>query len=178
MHPEPHTDLDNLNTVQHNLRHSTKGSNDAYDVTVSLTGFGRGSSSPCAFWHKDKGLWLVVHGDDFTSSGNEIKLKWLVREFEKKYITNVRGIVEPRVPQFEFNDDHNWILEWKSDRNTCGTDPLHVDMIINGACLATAKGLMSWAVLEQSEGEEELSKNDAFRIRSLAARCNFLSVVQ
>ena len=37
MHPEQHTDLDNLNTVQHNLRNSAKGSNDAYDVTVSLT---------------------------------------------------------------------------------------------------------------------------------------------
>ena len=39
MHPEPHTDLDNLNTVQHNLRHSARRSNDAYDVTVSLTGY-------------------------------------------------------------------------------------------------------------------------------------------
>ena len=39
MHPEPHTDLDNLNTVQHNLRNSAKGSNDAYDVTVSLTSY-------------------------------------------------------------------------------------------------------------------------------------------
>ena len=39
MHPEPHTDLDNLDTVQHNLRNSAKGSNDAYDVTVSLTGY-------------------------------------------------------------------------------------------------------------------------------------------
>ena len=39
MHPEQHTDLDNLNTVQHNLRTSAMGSNDAYDVSVSLTGF-------------------------------------------------------------------------------------------------------------------------------------------
>ena len=37
MHPEPHTDLDNLNTVQHNLRNSAKGSNDAYNVPISLT---------------------------------------------------------------------------------------------------------------------------------------------
>ena len=37
MHPEPHTDLDNLNTMQHNLRTSAKGSNDAYEVSVSLT---------------------------------------------------------------------------------------------------------------------------------------------
>ena len=38
MHPELHTDLDNLNTVEHNLRNSAKGSLDTYDVTVSLTG--------------------------------------------------------------------------------------------------------------------------------------------
>ena len=37
MHPEHYTDLDNLDTVENDLRHSAKGSNDAYDVTVSLT---------------------------------------------------------------------------------------------------------------------------------------------
>ena len=39
MHPEPHTDFNYLNSMQHNLRNSAKGSNDAYDVTVSLTGY-------------------------------------------------------------------------------------------------------------------------------------------
>ena len=39
MHPEQHTDHDNLNTMQHNLRTSAKGSNDAYDVSTSLTGY-------------------------------------------------------------------------------------------------------------------------------------------
>ena len=37
MHTEQHTELDNLITMQHNLRTSAKGSNDAYDVPVSLT---------------------------------------------------------------------------------------------------------------------------------------------
>ena len=37
MHPEHFTDLDNFDTVQSDLRHSAKGSNDAYDVTDSLT---------------------------------------------------------------------------------------------------------------------------------------------
>ena len=37
MHLEQHTELDNLNTMQHNLRTFAKGSNDAYDVSVSLT---------------------------------------------------------------------------------------------------------------------------------------------
>ena len=37
MHLEQHSELDNLNTMQHNLRTSAKESNDAYDVSVSLT---------------------------------------------------------------------------------------------------------------------------------------------
>ena len=39
MHPEHYTDLDNFDTVQSDLRHSAKESNDAYDVTDSLTGY-------------------------------------------------------------------------------------------------------------------------------------------
>ena len=37
MHFEQHTELDNLITMQHNLRTSAKGSDDAYDVFTSLT---------------------------------------------------------------------------------------------------------------------------------------------
>ena len=38
MHPEQHTELHNLITMQHNLRTSAnKGSNDAYDDHTSLT---------------------------------------------------------------------------------------------------------------------------------------------
>ena len=36
-HPDLHTDLDNVDSVENNLRHSAKGSLDAYDVTLSLT---------------------------------------------------------------------------------------------------------------------------------------------
>ena len=39
MHPDLHTDLDILDSVENNLRHSAKGSLDAYDVTHSLTGY-------------------------------------------------------------------------------------------------------------------------------------------
>ena len=39
MYPDLHTDLNNLDSVENNLRHSAKGSLDAYDVTHSLTGY-------------------------------------------------------------------------------------------------------------------------------------------
>ena len=48
MHPDLHTDLDNLDSVENNLRHSAKGSLDAYNVTHSFTQTGeRGSHTPC-----------------------------------------------------------------------------------------------------------------------------------
>ena len=37
VHPDMHTDLDNLDSVENNLRHSAKVSNDAYDVIFSLS---------------------------------------------------------------------------------------------------------------------------------------------
>ena len=39
MHTEQHTELDNLITMKSNLRNSAKGSNDAYEVPISLTGY-------------------------------------------------------------------------------------------------------------------------------------------
>ena len=39
MFPDLQTDLYDRDSVQNNLRHSVKGSNDAYDVTHSLTGY-------------------------------------------------------------------------------------------------------------------------------------------
>ena len=64
-----------------------------------------------------------------------------------------------RVPRLEINDD-----------------PCHVEMIMNGMGLVNGKESdVVGSAVEQSEGEEEeMSKDDAFRFRSLAARCNFL----
>ena len=39
MHPEQHTELDNLIAMQNLRTSANKGSNDAYDVSVSLTGY-------------------------------------------------------------------------------------------------------------------------------------------
>ena len=47
MHPDLHTDIDNLDSVENNLRHSAKGSLDAYDVTFSLTPDGRIDFARC-----------------------------------------------------------------------------------------------------------------------------------
>ena len=56
-------------------------------------GFRTGTASPCNFYHDVRKVSLTVHGDDFTSTGNEGNLQWLARcmaaEFEIK--TDVLG---------------------------------------------------------------------------------------
>ena len=57
------------------------------EVTKTLTeqGFEVGKASPVVFNHKEKGLMVFVHGDDFVSSGEERDIIWLRKLLEKKY---------------------------------------------------------------------------------------------
>ena len=38
----------------------------AYIAFLEKVGFNRGKSPPCIFWHKQRNVRIVVHGDDFT----------------------------------------------------------------------------------------------------------------
>ena len=41
-----------------------------YVELMEAIGFRRGNSTPCIFWHKEKGIRATTHGDDFTLFGN------------------------------------------------------------------------------------------------------------
>ena len=36
-----------------------------YAATRTNAGFTRGTASPCHFYHAEKDIWILVHGDDF-----------------------------------------------------------------------------------------------------------------
>ena len=54
-------------------------------------GFRRGQSTPCRFWHKEKGIRAVTHGDDFTLLGNEEALDWFRGKIQEKFEIQFRG---------------------------------------------------------------------------------------
>jgi hypothetical protein len=43
-------------------------------------GFVTGKYNPCMFYHPDKGILCLVHGDDFVSVGSDAQLDWLKGE--------------------------------------------------------------------------------------------------
>ena len=58
---------------------------NAYTKFLVDAGFIQGRGSPCNFHHKTRGICLTVHGDDFTSTGNETDLKWLDEKFKSVF---------------------------------------------------------------------------------------------
>ena len=46
-------------------------------------GFKSGKSSPCAFYHEEREIRAVIHGDDFTILGWEASLDWYRQQIGK-----------------------------------------------------------------------------------------------
>ena len=59
-------------------------------------GFKRGQSTPCIFWHKEKGVRAVVHGDDFILLGHEVAVDWFRDKIQDKFEVKLRGAIGPR----------------------------------------------------------------------------------
>ena len=72
---------------------------DAYTEVLIKLGFTKGESSPCTFYHAEKGIQTVVHGDDFVSEGEKGQLLWLDKQmklsFELK--TEMLGLIKARL---------------------------------------------------------------------------------
>ena len=56
--------------------------------TVAALGFSIGEASPVLFYHPQRGLKCLVHGDDFVVSGEPVDLVWMRNELESKLEIN------------------------------------------------------------------------------------------
>ena len=59
-------------------------------------GFIQGESSPCMCFHPTRGIKTVVHGDDPTSLGKVVDVKWPHESFQKNgAVLRIRGVLGP-----------------------------------------------------------------------------------
>ncbi len=80
------------------LRKAMYGTRDAaqnweYDYTNCMIsiGFTRGISTPCAFYHSERNMRAVIHGDDFTILGTDRELSWFREKTKEKHEVKFRG---------------------------------------------------------------------------------------
>ena len=66
-----------------------------YTNTSEKVGFCPGRATVVAFYHAERDLRIVVHGDNFVVEGRQSDLKWVRDVLAAKYILKVSGIVGP-----------------------------------------------------------------------------------
>ena len=69
----------------HGTRDAAANWEDAYAKVLTEHGFIRGAASPFSFCCKERGIKVVVRGDDFLSGGPRSQLGWLEKVMDKHF---------------------------------------------------------------------------------------------
>ena len=148
-----------------------------YSRTLEEVGFRPGTASTCTFFHPEKEIRIVAHGDDFIMEGREEDLQWTRAVLESKYIVKMRGLLGPERSDDKVADVLNRVVEWKQDELWYEADPRHVEKMLSDMGMSDCNAGTLPGAKRQSEGEadEELDATTAWRYRSVVARANFLA---
>ena len=148
-----------------------------YTKTMEEAGFVTGLATACAFFHKEKNIRVVVHGDDFTVEGAECDLRWVEAMLRKKYIVKMRAMLGPERTDDKVADILNRVVEWKDEELWYEADPRHVEKMLNDMELGECKESVvpGTKTNEQEDDNEQLDVEYAKRYRSVVARGNFLA---
>ena len=114
---------------------------DCYRDALESIGFTSGSASPCCFWHKERNLSCVVHGDDFSTLGLDGDLDWLEKSLSEHFEIKIRG----RIGEGVAGDNEMRILNRIVSVDEKGiyyeADPRHVDLLSSSLGLTKANSV-------------------------------------
>ena len=77
--------LGKLRLCLYGTRDAAKGWQETLSSHLESVGFIRGRGHPSVFWHPDKQIQTLVHGDDYVSAGSDESMDWLEGELSKAY---------------------------------------------------------------------------------------------
>ena len=84
-----------LEKAMHGTRDAAQNWEHEYCEFMGGLGFERGKSSPCAFYHREREIRAVIHGDDFTLLGWKRDLDWYRKEISNRFEIKFRGRLGP-----------------------------------------------------------------------------------
>ena len=74
--------------------------------------FSVGKASSCAFWHAGRHVAIVVHGDDFVISGDELGVGCVETVLKSEYPVNVRVVLGPGLEHDHQGEILNRRVRW------------------------------------------------------------------
>ena len=105
-----------------------------------IIGFTRGKSHPCIFWHQEKQIKTLVHGDDYVSSGTVEAMNWLEAEVEKAYEMKTQKLVNADGYKVE-GKVFNRVIRRTGGGWEMKADPRHAELVVEKSGLRDDKGI-------------------------------------
>ena len=141
-------------------------------------GFAPGKGHPSVFVHRERNIRVLVHGDDYFSSGLSDDLDWLQSQLEERF--------EIKTQRISGKSDHdkegkilNRVVRWTQSGYEVEADPRHAELVIKQLEASSMKPISTPGVEgkeeEDTEEDFELSGESATNYRAIAARLNYLS---
>ena len=141
-------------------------------------GFIVGRGHPSVFHHPGRDVRVLVHGDDYLSSGYAKDLDWLKACLEKQYELQSQriGVGEGKSSEGKIL---NRIVRWTSNGFEMEADPRHCELVLKQLEIEDQKSLSSPGTEGKDEEDDDedvqLVGENASNFRGIAARLNYLS---
>ena len=177
--PGDENKIGRLNLSLYGTRDAAMNWQDEFISTLVANGFLKGKASPCNFFHPQRNLCVIVHGDDFTSTGPKKQLMWFKELLDKAYECKHHWL-GPDDSEERSIRVLNRVICWAKDSITYEADARHVEVVLNQLQLNEAKSVTSPGTREeQTKANEttsdEMKPDESSRYRMLVARLNYLS---
>ena len=159
------------------MRTTTSGWEKEYSNTLEMVGFCPGRATVVAFYHAEREVRIVVHGDDFVVEDKQSDLEWVRDVLAAKNILKVRSILGPEQGDQKSIVVLGRVVDWRADGLWWEADPRHVERILQVCGMVSGNpSVVPGVKLREEDGdEEELAGEDLTRYRSVVATANFIS---
>ena len=114
---------------------------DVYRGALEAMGFTSGVASPCCFVHEERGLSVVVHGDDFTALGDDQQLDWYETQLAQHFEIKIRGRLGEGCPGDNELRILNRVVKITPNGLTYEADPRHTDLLAQSLNLSTSNSV-------------------------------------
>ncbi len=166
-----------LEKAMYGTRDAAQNWEREYESTFTNLGFKQGRSSPCLFYHPERDIRVVVHGDDFTFMGIDSSLKWITAKLEEVYELKVRATLGPDPGDDKSVRILNRIVSWNEKGTQYEPDQRHVEIVIKALGLQKGKSVVTPGVKEKldQDSEKSLEVSMATLYLSLTMRLSYLA---
>lgn len=170
-----------LNLSLYGTRDAAQNWSQEYTNFLKSNGFIVGTATPCSFKHKQRQIYLTVHGDDFTITGSEKDLSWLRMLMTTRYEIKSE-MLGPEAHMSQEIRVLNRIIRWTPSGVEYEPDQRHAEVLIQAMGMLGAKPVATPGVTESQtevstrEKSRPLTGEEASSYRAMAARLNYLSL--